>query len=77
MSTHSQACSAGGVAAAAEGPAYDSAEIVRRLAHELRQPLSTIESIAFYLEMILPRTEAKARRQLRKLQQEPTRSTGS
>jgi signal transduction histidine kinase len=70
MSTHIQACSAGAAAAAVEKPAYDPAEIVRHLAHELRQPLSTIESIAFYLEMVLPRTEGKARRQLGKLQQE-------
>ena len=73
MSQHLQACSAGAVAAAAEKPAYEQADIVRHIAHELRQPLSTIESIAFYLEMVLPRTEGKARRQLGKLQQEVTR----
>jgi signal transduction histidine kinase len=54
----------------AEKPAYEPATVVRHLAHELRQPLSTIESIAFYLEMVLPRTDAKARKQLGKLQQE-------
>lgn len=54
----------------AEKPAYEPATVVRHIAHELRQPLSTIESIAFYLEMVLPRADAKARKQLGKLQQE-------
>ena len=54
-------------------PAYEPATVVRHIAHELRQPLSTIESIAFYLDLVLPRTEAKARRHLGKLQQEVQR----
>ncbi|HEY1205189.1 MAG: HAMP domain-containing sensor histidine kinase [Bryobacteraceae bacterium] len=49
---------------------YDPATVVRHLRQELRHPLSTIESIAHYLNMVLPRTEAKARRQLVKLQEE-------
>jgi two-component system, OmpR family, sensor histidine kinase BaeS len=49
---------------------YDSATVVRHLGQELRQPLSTIESIAHYLNMVLPRTESKARRQLGKLHAE-------
>ncbi|MGO9097753.1 MAG: sensor histidine kinase [Bryobacteraceae bacterium] len=53
-----------------ENPAYDPTTVVRHIAHELRQPLSTIESIACYLEMVLPRTDGKARRQLAKLHQE-------
>ena len=53
-----------------EQPAYEPAIVVRHLAHELRQPLSTIESIAFYLDLVLPRSEGKARRHLGKLQQE-------
>ena len=48
---------------------YDAAEVIRHLAHELRQPLSTIESIAYYLEIILPKTNSKAREQVGKLQQ--------
>jgi len=31
----------------------DADQIFRHLSHELRQPLSSIESIAYYLEMIL------------------------
>jgi len=46
-----------------------TASLVKHLAHELRQPLSTIESIAYYLGMILPKTECKAREQVEKLQQ--------
>jgi signal transduction histidine kinase len=57
-------------AAAAAKPEYELAKVVRHIVHEIRQPLSTIESIAFYLEMVLPRTEGKARRQLVKLQDE-------
>ncbi len=49
---------------------YDPATVVRHLGHELRHPLSTIESITHYLNMVLPRTDAKARRQLAKLQDE-------
>ncbi len=49
---------------------YDPVTVVRHLRQELRHPLSTIESIAHYLNMVLPRTEAKARRQLGKLQEE-------
>jgi signal transduction histidine kinase len=49
---------------------YEPATVVRHLGQELRRPLSTIESITHYLNMVLPRTEAKARRQLGKLQEE-------
>src|SRR5260370_6863686 len=44
----------------------DSA-VVRHLAHELRQPLSTIESTAYYLGIILPPGEVRARKQVDKL----------
>ena len=42
--------------------------MVRQIAHELRQPLSTIESIAYYLNLILPRDDPRARTQLERLQ---------
>jgi hypothetical protein len=45
-----------------------SSEMIRTLAHELRQPLSTIESIAYYLTLILPEDE-KTREQLDRIQQ--------
>lgn len=51
-------------------PPHDPAAVVRHLTQELRQPLGTVESIAHYLSLVLPRTEAKARRQLAKLQDE-------
>lgn len=39
------------------------------LIHELRQPLSAIESIACYLELIIPVEQVQARRQISRLQQ--------
>lgn len=48
---------------------YETTAVVRHLAHELRQPLSTIESIAYYLGIILPRQDLKARQQVEKLQE--------
>lgn len=40
-----------------EGPSVQAGDVVRHLSHELRQPLSTIESIAYYLGMVLPGEE--------------------
>ena len=49
--------------------APDSAEdSVRNLVHELRQPLSSIEAIAYYLEMTLPAEQAQARQYMRTIQ---------
>ncbi|MCS7025889.1 MAG: hypothetical protein NZV14_13890 [Bryobacteraceae bacterium] len=42
-----------GSASSVEGNKVDAAGVVRHLAHELRQPLSTIESSAFYLQVLL------------------------
>jgi signal transduction histidine kinase len=53
-----------------EEPAIrDAAQVVRHLAHELRQPLSALESLAFYLDIVLPVTDIKARQQVEKIQQ--------
>ena len=46
---------------------YDAQEIVSLLAHELRQPLSTMESLSCYLEIVLPPHETKARMQVEKM----------
>lgn len=46
-----------------------SAEVLRSIAHELRQPLSTIESIAYYLTLVFPRDDDKLQEQLARLQQ--------
>lgn len=62
--------SASAAVTAREDPRYNPAVVVRHLAHEIKQPLGTIESIVHYLNMVLPRTEAKARRQLATLQEE-------
>ncbi len=45
-----------------------SIHILRSIAHELRQPLSTIESIAYYLSLVLPRDGGKVHEQLAQLQ---------
>jgi K+-sensing histidine kinase KdpD len=39
------------------------------IAHEIRQPLSAIESIAYYLTLILPGDDPKHREQLTRIQQ--------
>jgi signal transduction histidine kinase len=39
------------------------------LAHELRQPLSTIESIAYYLELSLPQADPRVKEQLTRVRQ--------
>lgn len=49
--------------------AVASADIVRTMAHEIRQPLSTIESIAYYLTLILPPDDQKVHEQLNRIQQ--------
>lgn len=55
--------------ASGKSSAVAPAELLRSIAHELRQPLSTIESIAFYLGMILPREDGRVREQLARLQE--------
>lgn len=52
-----------------QSPRYEATPVVRHLAHELRQPLSTIESIAYYLDIVLPRDDRRPRKQVEKLQQ--------
>lgn len=44
-------------------------ERVRDFIHDLRQPLSSIEAIAYYLEMTLPAEQLQARQYMRRLQQ--------
>src|SRR5947207_2889756 len=45
------------------------ADVLRDVAHELRQPLSTIESIAYYLAMVLPDADERVRTQLEMIRQ--------
>ena len=40
------------------------AQALGRVAHELRQPLSNIEAVAYYLSLILPPGDAKIQEQL-------------
>jgi signal transduction histidine kinase len=44
-------------------------ELVRDFIHDMRQPLSSIEAIAYYLEMTLPAEQLQARHYMRRLQQ--------
>jgi signal transduction histidine kinase len=57
------------VAAAPETQASSPAVDLQTIAHELRQPLSAIESIAYYLSLALPRDSRPARKQAGRLQQ--------
>jgi signal transduction histidine kinase len=42
--------------------------LIRDVIHDLRQPLSSIEAIAYYLEMTLPAEQGEARQYMRRLQ---------
>jgi signal transduction histidine kinase len=44
-------------------------EVLGTLAHELRQPLSNIEAIAYYLSMILPPGDEKIQPQLARIRE--------
>lgn len=44
-------------------------DAISTLAHDLRQPLSAIEAIAYYLEMTLPAEQLEARQHLLRLQE--------
>lgn len=48
---------------------YETGAVVRHLVHELRQPLSTIESVAFYLQMVLGKPDSEVNQQIERLQQ--------
>lgn len=50
------------------GAAAQSATALSTIAHELRQPLSTIESIAYYLTLVLPHGDEKVHEQLDRIQ---------
>ena len=47
---------------------FGSEETIQCLIHDLRQPLSTMEAIAYYLEMTLPANLVEARGYLLRLQ---------
>lgn len=52
-----------------EAPAESPRQALHNLAHELRQPLSTIEAMAYYLEMTLPADQIDTRQYLCRMQQ--------
>ena len=57
------------VAAVSEAQSLAAAVGLETVAHELRQPLSAIESIAYYLSLVLPRDGGPAREQAGRLQE--------
>jgi hypothetical protein len=46
---------------------HDDGDLLQTLAHELRQPLSAIDSISYYLDLVLPREDSRAREQASRL----------
>jgi signal transduction histidine kinase len=48
---------------------HSQENVLRAIAHEIRQPLGAIESIAYYLSMVLPDKDGKHREQLTRIQQ--------
>src|SRR5450432_645358 len=56
------------VAAALDAQCSSPAVDLQTIAHELRQPLSAIESIAYYFSLALPRDSHPARKQAKRLQ---------
>jgi signal transduction histidine kinase len=50
-------------------PALEQEDVLRAIAHEIRQPLSAIESIAYYLSLRVPRVESISREQLSRIRQ--------
>ena len=50
------------------GARVEVPDALRQIAHQIRQPLSTIEAIAYYLSITLPKQDAKAHAQLEKVQ---------
>jgi signal transduction histidine kinase len=54
----------------------DYSSLLTNLTHQLRQPLSTIESIAYYLELALPQADPKVKEQLQRLRDSVAQSDG-
>ena len=50
-------------------PVPSADQVLRDLIHDLRQPLSSIEAIAYYLEMTLPPEQEEARLYVHRIQQ--------
>jgi K+-sensing histidine kinase KdpD len=48
---------------------HSEENVLRGIAHEIRQPLGAIESIAYYLSMVLADSDGKHREQLMRIQQ--------
>ena len=64
--TPTQAIESGAAQAVAHSVA--PSDILRAAAHEIRQPLSAIESTAYYLGLVLDRDDSRSREQVTRLQ---------
>jgi signal transduction histidine kinase len=53
---------------AAEGVTA-SMDVLGAVAHDLRQPLSNIETIAYYLSLVLPKHDPKIQEQLQRIRE--------
>ena len=51
------------------GPQRFSAPLAE-FAHDIRQPLSALEALTFYLDLIIPEEETRVREQLRRMHME-------
>jgi len=54
--------------------AQNCKDILADFAHQLRQPLSTIETLAFYLDLIAEPEDARTQQQLRQMHAEIART---
>lgn len=53
-----------------EPQAPNAASVIRHVVHQIRQPLSVIEAIGYYLDLVLPELGEEARSQVSKLRQQ-------
>ncbi len=48
---------------------YNPPGVLARLTHELAQPLGAIESIAYYLRMVLPQEDERTQQHLERIEE--------
>ena len=57
------------IAALQRDAEFGQTDVLATMAHDLRQPLSNIETIAYYLSMILPAGDAKIQAHLARIRE--------
>ena len=53
----------------AAGGATEPSDVLGTVVHDLRQPLSNIETIAYYLSLVLPKHDPKIQEQLERIRE--------